>query len=351
MTHISDTQRVRANYDAVVQPGGVGLINQSGRAVLRLTGPDRQSFLQGMVSNDVSALTPGQGCHAAFLDTTGHLLADLTIHALPEALFIETDAACAARFAETLDKYLIMEDVEIHDVSREWAIFSVLGEGASAVHTQFGGWMMPDLPPRGNTLISLPNGTSGMLVRRPEDSPSGFDLWLPAASAADVRERLIESGAAPIGAETAEILRVEAGQPAWGQELNESILLPEADMTDAVSYTKGCYIGQEIVARLHARGHANRALRGFVLGHDAPVPHPGDTLHVPEDGPDAGREVGRITSAVASPKFEGRALCLAYIRKEYFAPGTSLDAQIGQPDGTVFSFAGTVLTRPFERAP
>jgi folate-binding protein YgfZ len=234
----------------------------------------------------------------------------------------------------------------ITDVSSGWAILSLFGEGVRNILTQLHGSALPDLPPRGNTPISLPSA-EGMLVRRPDDSPDGFDLWIRADSALAARERLVRAGVISLSEEAAEILRVEAGQPAWGKELDASVLLLEADMPDAVSYTKGCYVGQEIVARLHARGHANRALRGFVLGHDAPLPHPSDTLHVPEDGPDAGREVGRITSAVASPKIAGRALCLAYIRKEFFDAGTLLDVQIRQPEGSIFSFGGQVLTRPF----
>lgn len=347
MPHSTKSHTVRAEYDAVTRPGGVGLLDRSQRAVLRLTGTDRRSFLQGMVSNDVAALAPGQGCHAAFLDTTGHILADLEIHARPDALLVETDPRCLARLAETLDKFLIMEDVEITDVSSEWAILSVQGGGARDAISQLLSAPLPELPPRGNVSVSLSDGTPGFVVHVPHGPASSLDLWLPSASRATASESLSAVGVALLSDEAAEILRVEAGLPAWGAELDESILLPEAEMTDAVSYTKGCYVGQEIIARLRVRGHTNRALRGFLLGPDAPVPHPGDTLHVPEDGPDAGREVGRITSAVASPKFEGRALCLAYVRKEHLDSGSALDIQIRQPDGTVFSFPGKVLTRPF----
>ncbi|MDQ2687695.1 MAG: hypothetical protein M3Y28_07505 [Armatimonadota bacterium] len=306
----------RAEYDAAHQAGRLGIIDRSWRAVLQLTGTDRQAFLQGMVSNDVAALAPGQSCRAAFLDTTGHILAELRVHARPEALLVETDPRCLPTLAKTLDKFLIMEDVEITDVSDDWVILSTVG-----------------------TPLEVPDDMEGFVA--------GRDLWLPAESAPAAWERLVTDGATPIGEEAAEILRIEAGAPAWGHELNASVLLPEADLPDAVSYTKGCYVGQEIVARMRARGHANRALRGVLFGPDAPTPHPGSTLHAPEDGPEPGREIGRITSAVASPLFGGRPLALAYVRKEYFGNNTPLDVQIAQPDGTVFSFAGTVLTRPF----
>lgn len=306
----------RAEYDAAHQAGG--LVDRSWRAVLQLTGTDRQAFLQGMVSNDVAALAPGQSCRAAFLDTTGHILADLQVHALPDALMVETDPRCLPTLAEMLDKFLIMEDVEITDVSDQWTILSM--------------WGISSFP-------TLPDDAEGFIA--------GRDLWLPAADAPAVWERLVIDGYIPIGEEAAEILRVEAGDPAWGHELNASVLLPEADLPDAVSYTKGCYVGQEIIARMRARGHANRALRGVLFGPGAPIPPSGSTLHVREDDPEPGRQIGRITSAVASPLFGGRPLALAYVRKEYFENNTPIDVQIAQPDGTVFSFAGTVLTRPF----
>ena len=117
-------------------------------------------------------------------------------------------------------------------------------------------------------------------------------------------------------------------------------------MDDAVSYTKGCYVGQEIVARLHARGHTNRALRHILLDEGAPVPPLGTTIHVPEDGPEPGREIGLITSAAASHRLGGRALAMGYVRKEYWADGTPVGVQIAQPGGPLFSFGAIVQEIP-----
>jgi folate-binding protein YgfZ len=334
-------------YEAILRPHGVGVTDRSWRSVLRLTGPDRHAFLQGMISNDVAALTPGRGCRAAFLDTTGHILADLYVHALPDALLVETDPRCLARLAETLKKYLIMEDVTITDVSSQWAVLSVQGEGAlSALAAVLDPSLPSDLMPLGNVAVTTTDGTAGVLVSLSHSLMPGFDLWLPVDTAPAVWETLVTSGVTPVGEEAAEILRIEARLAVWGHELDPSVLLPEAELADAVSYTKGCYIGQEIIARLQARGHTNRALRAVLFGPEAPVPHPDDTLHVPENQPDAGREVGRLTSAIASPQFGGNPLTLAYIRKEYLGEGTPLDVQIRQPDGTMFSFAGTVHSLP-----
>ncbi len=272
-----------SGYEAVHQPGGVALWNRSPRGLLELRGADRVSFLQGMVSNDVATLKLGAHCHAALLDSTGHILADLRVHAFADSLLVETDPACLPVLMQTLDKFLIMEDVALSDVSDRWAIVALFGPGAER-------------------LI----GVSADI--RPAVFPlaPGKDLWLPANDAVAAWEALMSAGAVPLSDEDAEALRVEAGIPAWGRELTPTMLLPETGMEDAVSYTKGCYVGQEIVARLHARGHTNRALRQILMDEAAPVPPLGATVHVPEDGPEPGREIGRIASAVASPKFGGR---------------------------------------------
>ncbi len=312
-----------SGYDALSQPDGLAVWERSPRGLLELRGADRHTFLQGMVSNDVSALAPGDVRHAALLDSTGHILADLHVHAFPDALLIETDPACLPTLHETLDKFLIMEDVTLADVSDRWAILSVLGAGAARL-TNLLGEKHP---------LSIPFAP-------------GFDLWPPAAHKAAAWEVLTAAGATPLDDSDAEALRVEAGIPAWGRELSPSILLPEAGMDDAVSYTKGCYVGQEIVARLHARGHTNRALRQILLAEDAPIPLTGATVHVPEDGPEPGREIGRITSAVASPKQGGQSLALAYVRKEYLADGTPVSIQIEQPGGLMFAYGGVVREKP-----
>ncbi|MGI4788116.1 MAG: YgfZ/GcvT domain-containing protein [Janthinobacterium lividum] len=300
------------------------VLDRSPRGLLELTGSDRVSFLQGMVSNDVAGLVPGTHRHAALLDSTGHILADLHVHGRDESLLVETDPATLDTLHTTLEKFLIMEDVQIVDVSGQWAIVSVLGQEASTLLSQ-----TPDLPGEAS-LTSFPIAP-------------GVDLWLPASEKVAVWEVLLAAGASALSAEDADALRIEGGIPKWSYELNPSVLLPEAEMPDAVSYTKGCYVGQEIVARLHARGHTNKALRQILLAEDAPVPPIGTTIHVPEAGPEPGREIGRITSAAASPSRGGQAVGLAYVRKEYFDAGTAVSVQIEQPNGLVFSYAGVVL--------
>ncbi len=302
----------------------LSILDRSPCGILELTGADRETFLQGMVSNNVVGLAAGDTRHAALLDTTGHILADLHIHARPDTLVVETDPACLEVLSATLNRFLIMEDVQIADVSDQWAVVAVLGEQPADFLE-----LLPALP--------------GHAAAASFPIPPGVDLWLPAAEKDAARNILLDAGAVPLSAEDAEALRIDAGIPKWGAELSPAILLPEAEMLDAVSYTKGCYVGQEIVARLQARGHTNKALRQILLAEDAPVPPVGATIHVPEDGPEPGREIGTVTSAAASPSREGQAIVLGYVRKEYFASGTAVSVQITQPNGLVFSYPAEVL--------
>lgn len=342
----------KAEYAAVCRPGGVGMIDRSSRAVLRLTGSDRQSFLQGMVSNDVAALAPGIGCRAAFLDTTGHVLALLGVHNTGDALLIETDQGAAPRFVQTLDTYLIMEDVQIHDVSREWVILALRGEGAWNALRALSAVPFPAvLSPLAGVELTLTGGVSALAIGAvPEDAP-GADLWLPAEAAPGVWEALHRLGVVPVGDGAADVLRVEAGTGTWGREITEAVLLPELDAPEIVSYTKGCYVGQEIVARMRARGHANRLLRGVLLAPNAPVPPIGSIVHAPEGSSEPGREIGRLTSVVTSPRFRGRALALAFIRREYAEDATPVAVHIPQPGGLMFAFDAQVLTPPFAGSP
>lgn len=302
--------------------GQAFVLDRSPRGMLVLTGHDREKFLQGMVSNDVVGIPSGITRHAALLDVTGHILADLHVWALPDTLFIETDPACLDTLFSTLNKFLIMEDVQIADWSAQYAVLSVYGERADQT--------------------SLP-GISAEMVSTGFPILPGVDLWVLSGEKENAWCKLLATGAVPLTAEDTEALRIEAGIPKWGRELSLAVLLPEAEMLDAVSYTKGCYVGQEIVARLHARGHTNKALRRILLAEDAPVPPVGATLHVPEDGLEPGREIGSVTSAAESKSRGGRAVALGYVRKEYFEAGTAISVQIAQPNGLMFAYAAEVL--------
>ncbi len=307
------------------------------RGAISLFGRDRQTFLQGQVTNDIARLMPGQGAHACLLNNTGHLLADLRIYAFADHLLIETDPERAGVVAETLDRYLVREKVMIEDSSRQWTILTAQGQGALATVVQV---VMSQTPLAFGAPFSHMSGHAVLgdveafvVLRSHTSGAPGYDLWLPsdlAPEALDILKAL--PGATELDDETYDLLRIEAGTPKWGAELDESVIPLEAGMEDAISYTKGCYMGQEIIARIHSRGHTNRSLRGLKLSRPASA---GDAL-LAQDGPRGGQEVGRITSSAVSPDLGP--IALGYVRNEYISSGVSL---------TVGNATATVTDLPF----
>ena len=293
------------------------VVDRSDRGRLRLTGRDRQSFLQGMVTNDVAALAPGRGCYALMLDATGHVLSDLRVLCAESHLLLDVEPGMAAFVAETLEKYLIMEKCRIADVTAETAQFFVGGAHAPRVLAHLGIAGAEDWTEGQNEPVGTEGGMEALAAATRLVSGFGFDLYVPAEGKPDLFEELRASGATEITGAALEALRIEAGVPRYGADIDPKVLAPETgQQARAISYRKGCYIGQEIVARIDARGHTNRTLAGFLLDGDA-LPEPGATVL------EAGKEVGRVTSAAVSPTL-GRAIALGYLRREHAAPGTEV---------------------------
>lgn len=310
-------------------PGGAG-VKELSCGVVCLLGRDRQSFLQGQVTNDVARLVPGQGAHACLLNNTGHMLADLHIYSFPDQLLVETPAGLARDVAATLDRFLVREKVTIEDSSSLWKIVTIQGQGAltalkKLVNTQL---IFPEALSHISVCTALGDMESFVVARRRISAADGYDLWLPQEYAGDALARLKDApGVVELDDPTFELLRVEAGIPRWGAELDPSVIPLEAGFADAISFTKGCYMGQEIIARIHARGHTNRSLCGLSLSEPAPA---GEKL-IARDGPRAGQEVGKVTSAAVSP--EAGPIALGYVRNEYASAGVSLS--MGDSTATV----------------
>jgi tRNA-modifying protein YgfZ len=276
---------------------GAGLLDRSERGKLLASGPDAVEFLQGQLTNDLEALAPGDGCYAALLDRKGHMQADMRVLRLGDQevwLDIEPEGGDAA--LRHLSTYKIGRQVEIAELGPERAILSLVGPAASTL-TGIG----PLSPEHAHRELEV-----GRVRCRAVATDLGVDLICPASEAADVAGALVENGAAQVSKAAAEIVRVESGRPRFGHEMSTATIPQEAGIDGrAVSFTKGCYIGQETVARLHYKGKPNRHLRGLRLR--APVDD-GDGI-VLED-----REVGRIGTAVVSPAHGP--IALAVIRRE-----------------------------------
>ena len=297
-------------------------IDRSDRERLRLTGRDRQSFLQGLVTNDVAALTPGQGCYALMLDATGHVLADMRVLCAENYLLLDVEPGRAAFVAETLDRYLIMEKVRITDVTAETAQVFVGGAGMAQLLAKWGVAGAGEWREGQNATVAIGDAEDALVAATRLIPGPGFDIYLPDVGAKDgLLAMLGASGVSPLSPDALEALRIESGVPRFGVDMDERALGPETgQQARAISYRKGCYIGQEIVARIHARGHTNRGLTGFLLDGEAEPPAPGTPVTAAQDG----KETGRITSAAVSRAL-GRPVALGYIRHEHSEPGTVVE--------------------------
>jgi folate-binding protein YgfZ len=280
-----------------------GLLQRPGRGAIDVLGPDAAEYLQGQLTNDVEALAVGEGQYAALLDRKGHMQTDLRLLRVgAEAILLDTEPATKDVALRHLTMYSVGRDVQVVDSSAERAFISVIGPRAAELAGT------APLPEFANEPITVA-GVDVLAV----GTRAGIDLLHPAAERERVVATLLGAGAVEVSAEAAEILRIEAGVPRFGAEMDASTMPAEAAIVDdAVSFTKGCYIGQETVARLHYKGKPNRHLRGLKL---SAVAAPGAALRLGE------KEVGTLGGAVVSPAFGP--IGLAIVRREA-EPGTEL---------------------------
>ena len=298
---------------AVVRTGA-GVIDRSfvGKAIV--TGRDRQAFLQGMLTNDVKSLSPGQGAGAAFLDAHGKVMALLRVHVLEDKLLLELPPGLTDHTLGLLDKFLISEKAYFEPADESFAVLAVEGPHAIEVLSSVCGRRLA-LEPDQHVEVAVADAPVRVIARS-ETGGLGFQCWTMALHAPSLWRALVSAGARPVGWRALDVLRLEAGIAWYPQDVDETVILPETRLEQLVSYNKGCYIGQEVVARVKYRGHVNRALSGLVLEGER-VPASGARVHA-ED-----KEIGRITSAARSFAV-GRPIALGYVRREHFAPGSAV---------------------------
>jgi folate-binding protein YgfZ len=294
---------------------GAALVDLGFRTVVRAVGADRVAFLHGMLTNDVEALAPGAGCQALLLTIQGRVTADLRVAADEDAILIEVDLRARAALVEALEKLIIADDVELREPETPLALIGLDGPGAGALLPA----SAAALQPYGHVGLTLA-GVPVRAQRASEVRGPGLVLHAPAAQAALVWDALARAGARPCGMEALEGRRVEVGVPRIGLDMDGSTLALELPVEEAISTTKGCYLGQEVVARGTARGHVNRRLVGLWI--EGPEPPRGALLE--HDG----REVGRLTS-VARAFGADRLAALALVRREHWEPGTDLTLRHG----------------------
>jgi tRNA-modifying protein YgfZ len=307
----------------MVTPADTLLVDRSERGKLALTGVEAKEFLHGQVTNDVEGLTAGTGCYAAFLTHKGKMLGDLRVLDTGEELLLDTERAALQELFNMIRRFKLGRAVELHKRTVERGLLSLIGPDARRIAGA------GDLPRSEHS--HRPGTLAGAPVRLIA-TDLGVDVLCDAGDTERVAAALVEAGAVRAGEEAAEVRRVESGRPRYGVDLDDSVIPQEAGLNDrAVSFEKGCYVGQETVARLYFRGKPNRHLRGLKLS--APAAH-GAPLRLGE------REVGRLGSVVESPVHGP--IALALVRREA-APGDTL--AVGEGD-----VRAEVIDLPFAQA-
>jgi aminomethyltransferase len=302
---------------------GCGLSELGWRRAFLVSGRDRVRWLNGMISNNVRDLAAGHGVYAFVLNPQGHILGDVYLYNRGDDFVLETDAAQAEKLYPHLKRFIIMDQVEFKP-AEDMAGLGLAGAKAEQV-LRGAGVAFPPLEALGVTEGEW-RGTKFPVMRSDDVLSPRYELWAGLEQAPLLWESLLKAGATPVGAEALELARIAAGIPRYGQDIRERDLPQETGQTRALSFTKGCYIGQEIVERIRARGKLHRGFSGFRV--EGPLPAPGVKVQA------GGKEVGEITSATLLPSREGEfAAALGYVRSEAGAPGSSVE--IGPARATV----------------
>jgi folate-binding protein YgfZ len=322
--------RVREEFDAL--RSACGLYELSSRAQIALTGGDRVRWLNGMVTNNIRDLSAGNGVYAFLLNPQGHILADLYAYNRGESLLVDVDRALLEKVLQIFDHYIIMDDVEVTNLGEELATVGLAGPNAPAV-LQAAGIELHALQPLQFADVAGKDFDL-TVVRTDNESLETYELRMAPNNLATIRDALVSAGAKPVDPIALELLRIACGIPRYGQDIRERDLPQETEQQRAVHFSKGCYIGQEIVERIRSRGAVHRKFTGFYV--DGPLPSPGTKIQ------SDGKDVGEVTSAAVLPIGTGeRTVALGYIRREMATPDKQFQAGAAQL---------TIATLPFKEA-
>ena len=284
-------------YDALRR--GAAWLDLSARGRIAARGRDRARLLHNITSNDVKKLTPGAGCYAFLLSPQGRIQADLLLFCFEDRFLLDAEPELREKVQQHIRRYIISDQVELADVTAQTGEIGLEGPAAAAALASLGA------PVPGSDYAHLPWGEATVASASLTGQP-GFRIFCPAEQTAELIRRLESAGAKAASAEDARLVRIENGKPRYGEDIRETSLPQETQQMHGVSFTKGCYLGQEIVERIRARGHVNRKLTRIELPGNDPA-RPGSTVEI--DGKQA-----EVTSSIYSPQF-GKAIALAYVRE------------------------------------
>ncbi|HEX5835229.1 MAG TPA: glycine cleavage T C-terminal barrel domain-containing protein [Pyrinomonadaceae bacterium] len=283
---------------AAVRDGGAGLIDLSARARISVSGSEAVMFLNGLITNDIKTLGENQWMQAAFPNVQGRLLAAVRVMRRGQDFLLDTEAATHEKVLKLIERFTLAGDFKVADITPETALISLQGRRAAEIIER----------------TSLEEVT---VLPATHTAEKGFDLIVSADRKPGLWQTLIDNGATGVSERVEEILRIEAGIGRYGRDMDESNVVTETNLDDAVSYTKGCYVGQEIIVRIKHRGHVAKKLTGLRFDTDQHI-EAGSVIKSTGD-----KEIGRVTSATFSPKLQ-TTIGLGYVRYEHLTPGTPI---------------------------
>ncbi len=293
---------------------GCGVYDLGFRAKISLSGGDRVRWLNGMVTNNIRDLAVGRGVYAFLLNPQGHILGDLYAYNRGETVMVDTDCGQAEKTLATFDHYIIMDDVEIANLSEKMTALGISGPKARDVMRK-AAIDLPDLQPLQVHEIQCECecGCLNCTIVRTDDAIESYEIWLTAEHVRPLWNQLVKAGASPTGSEALELQRIVSGIPRYGVDIRERDLPQETEQARALNFNKGCYVGQEIVERIRSRGAVHRKFTGFLIEGAAQIAA-GSKIVSGE------KEVGEITSAASLPS-ANKTVALGYIRREVGVPG------------------------------
>jgi folate-binding protein YgfZ len=293
-------------------------------------------FLNGLITNDVKTLSLNSWMPAAFANVQGRLLASVRVIHREDGLLIDTEQATRETVLSLLEKFTLAGDFKLTDLTENTALFSLQGpKAAEVVRSTFGESAAATNREKVNS--DRVDGHSVTLIRATHTAEDGFDLLTEDAGAAVLREALTNAGATVVGDNTFETLRIEAGVSRYGIDMDETNVVTETNLDDAVSFTKGCYLGQEIIVRIKHRGHVAKKLTGIILTGSSVAPRSAQIVSIDD------KQIGRVTSSTFSPGLEC-AVALGYVKYDYLKSGTRVKVL-----GAEYEAEGAVTDLPFVR--
>jgi len=319
-----------SDYSAV-REGRAGLIDLSSRGRILVSGSEAVMFLNGLITNDMKTLAANSWMRAAFPNVQGRLLAVVRILNRADGFLIDTELATREKVVQLLGRFTLAGDFRVTDLTDQTACYSVQGSSSAAIMRQaFGDTRAAD---PGQVVSAKINDAEVTIIRDTHTAEDGFDLFVEQNDADNLRSTLASAGVEPVSGATAEVLRIEAGIPRYGVDMDETTIVTETNLDDAVSFTKGCYLGQEIIVRIKHRGHVAKKITGLTFPDRIAIENGAKILSVDD------REIGRVTSSTFSPALN-QTIALGYVKYDYREAGTVVQ---------VLEVKGVVADLPFVR--